>query len=84
MVLLIEQTGTSWNSRPRTTKTDSQLCDDSEPDGLAQVIMVMVGGLMNFYFFYISMHFPAKTANYCKFLFLAMQKKVWLVEIHYL
>lgn len=44
MVLLIEQTGTSWSSRPRTTDTDSQLCDDSEPDGLEQVIIVMVGG----------------------------------------
>lgn len=81
MVLLIEQTGTSWNSHPRTTKTDSRLCDDSEPDGLAQVIMVMVGGLMNFPFFYISMHFLAKTTNYCKLPFLTMQKKAWLVEI---
>lgn len=71
MVLLIEQTGTSWNSRPRTTKMDSQLCDDSEPDGLAQVIMVMVGGLISFPFFYISMHFSPKTTNYCKLTFLA-------------
>lgn len=75
MVLLIEQTGTSWNSHPRTTKTDSQLCDDSKADGLVQVIMVMLGGLMNFPFFDISMHFPAKTTNYCKWPFLATQKK---------
>lgn len=66
MVLLIEQTGTSWNSRPRTTKMDSQLCDDSEPDGLAQVIMVMVGGLISFPFFIFPCIFLLKqpiTAN---------------------
>lgn len=46
MVLQIEQTGTSWNPCPENHKTDSCLCDDSQTDGPAQVIIVAVGALM--------------------------------------
>lgn len=46
MVLQIEQTGTSKEPLSKNHKADSCLCDDSEPDGLAQVIIVEVGVLM--------------------------------------
>lgn len=46
MVLQIEQTGTSREPLSKNHKTDSCLCDDSKPDGLVQVIIVVVGVLM--------------------------------------